>query len=78
MTKSNNVNTSTPLMGILLSLSLCHCCNDALQAIINALYPILKSDLALDFMQIGIITLVYQLSASILQPLMGLYLDRRP
>ncbi len=69
---------STPLMGILLSLSICHCCNDALQAVVNSLYPVIQNDMALSFVQIGIITLCYQLSASVLQPLMGLYLDRRP
>lgn len=75
-----NISTSpaTPLMGILLSLSVCHCCNDALQAVVNSLYPVIQNDLALSFVQIGIITLCYQLSASVLQPLMGLYLDRRP
>ncbi|MFR9650153.1 MAG: MFS transporter [Rikenellaceae bacterium] len=71
-------NSSTPLMGILISLSVCHCCNDAMQAVVNSLYPILKSELMLSFVQIGIITLCYQMSASVLQPLMGLYLDRRP
>ncbi|MFR9629022.1 MAG: MFS transporter [Rikenellaceae bacterium] len=76
--KSNSTNPSSPLMGILLSLSLCHCCNDALQAVVNSLYPIIKDDLALNFVQIGIITLCYQLSASVLQPLMGIYLDRKP
>lgn len=75
MTKTN---TTTPLMGILVSLSICHCCNDAMQAVVNSLYPIIKSDLSLSFIQIGIITLWYQLSASILQPLMGIYLDRKP
>ncbi len=68
----------TPLMGILISLSICHCCNDALQAVVNSLYPIIKDDLSLSFVQIGIITLAYQMSASVLQPLMGSYLDRRP
>lgn len=67
-----------PLMGILLSLSVCHFCNDALQAVVNALYPILKDDLLLSFTQIGIITLCYQMSASVLQPFMGLYLDKKP
>ncbi len=71
-------NSSAPLMGILLSLSICHCCNDALQAVVNSLYPLIKSELMLDFVQIGIITLCYQMSASVLQPLMGLYLDRKP
>ncbi len=73
--KSNN---STPVMGILVALSICHCCNDALQAVVNSLYPVIKNELALSFVQVGIITLCYQLSASVLQPLMGLYLDRRP
>lgn len=67
-----------PLMGILLSLSVCHCCNDAMQGVVNSLYPMLKNDLALSFVQVGLITLCYQLSASVLQPLMGFYLDRRP
>ena len=69
---------ATPLMGILISLSICHCCNDALQAVVNSLYPIIKDDLAISFTQVGIITLFYQISASVLQPLMGLYLDRKP
>ncbi|MFI3283347.1 MAG: MFS transporter, partial [Rikenellaceae bacterium] len=68
----------TPLMGILISLSICHCCNDALQAVVNSLYPIIKDDLTLTFVQIGIVTLAYQMSASVLQPIMGSYLDRRP
>ncbi len=75
---TNSPNAAKPIIGILLSLSLCHCCNDALQAVVNALYPIIKDDLALSFVQIGIITLCYQLSASILQPLMGIYLDHKP
>lgn len=76
--KGSNGGASRPLMGILLSLSLCHCCNDALQAVVTSLYPMIKSDLALTFVQIGVITLCYQLSASVLQPLMGVYLDRKP
>ncbi len=75
---SNIKTNNNPLLGILLSLSVCHCCNDALQAVVASLYPILKNDLLLDFTQIGIITLFYQLSASILQPLFGSYLDRFP
>ncbi|MFI3286389.1 MAG: MFS transporter [Rikenellaceae bacterium] len=71
-------NSTAPLMGILISLSICHCCNDALQAVVTSLYPLIKSELLLDFVQIGIITLCYQMSASVLQPLMGLYLDSRP
>lgn len=66
------------VMEILLALSACHCCNDSLQAVVSSLYPMIKDDLALNFVRIGIITLIYQISASILQPLMGLYLDKHP
>lgn len=65
-------------MGILVSLSICHCCNDTLQAVVNSLYPMIKDDLGLSFVKIGIITLIYQMSASVLQPIMGLYLDKKP
>ncbi len=74
----NSGSVGNLAMGILLSLSICHCCNDALQAVVNSLYPIIKDDLALSFVQIGIITFIYQISASVLQPVMGLYLDKRP
>jgi FSR family fosmidomycin resistance protein-like MFS transporter len=52
--------------------------NDSLQSVISAAYPILKDDLALSFGQIGLITLVYQSSASVFQPLTGLFFDKRP
>ncbi len=78
MKQTQPSSIKTPLMGILISLSICHCCNDALQAVVTSLYPMIKGDLALDFVQIGIITLGYQMSASVLQPIMGSYLDRRP
>lgn len=64
--------------GLLLCLCAAHCCNDILQAVITALYPILKSDLALDFTQIGLVTLVYQLAASIFQPIVGYFFDKHP
>jgi FSR family fosmidomycin resistance protein-like MFS transporter len=63
---------------ILIALSVAHCMNDSLQSVISAAYPILKDDLALSFGQIGIITLVYQSSASVFQPLTGLFFDKRP
>lgn len=65
-------------LGLLLCLCAAHCCNDILQAVITALYPILKSDLALDFAQIGLVTLVYQLAASIFQPIVGYFFDKHP
>lgn len=63
---------------ILIALSMIHCMNDALQSVISAVYPIFKDDLMLSFGQIGLITLVYQSSASVFQPLTGLYFDKRP
>ena len=63
---------------VLAALGLCHLLNDALQSVIPAVYPILKSSYHLDFGQIGLITLTVQLTASLLQPMVGLYTDRRP
>lgn len=65
-------------LGLLICLCAAHCCNDILQAVISALYPILKSDLALDFAQIGLVTFVYQLAASIFQPVVGYIFDKHP
>ncbi len=65
-------------MGILLALSLAHLINDTLQAVLPAIYPLLKQTFQLSLSQIGDITLTYQLTASILQPLVGLYTDRHP
>ena len=63
---------------ILFSIAFAHLLNDLLQAVIPAAYPILKENFNLTFTQIGLITLSYQLAASILQPLVGLYTDKRP
>jgi FSR family fosmidomycin resistance protein-like MFS transporter len=63
---------------ILASISFCHLLNDMLQSVIPAVYPILKTTYGLDFGQIGLITLTSQLTASLLQPLVGIYTDRRP
>ncbi len=63
---------------IILSLSFCHLLNDMMQSLVPALYPILKEAYGLDFAQIGLITLAFQCTASLLQPLVGIYTDRRP
>jgi FSR family fosmidomycin resistance protein-like MFS transporter len=63
---------------ILLTISFCHLLNDTLQSLIPAIYPLLKNAFHLDFGQVGLIALTLQLTASILQPLVGLYTDRRP
>ncbi|HEY4065853.1 MAG TPA: MFS transporter [Burkholderiaceae bacterium] len=70
--------TSKPALGILGALSGSHMINDMMQSLILAMYPILKGEFSLSFGQIGLITLTYQLTASLLQPLVGLYTDRRP
>ncbi len=62
---------------IILSLSFCHLLNDMMQSLVPALYPILKSSYGLSFGQIGVITLTVQCTASMLQPVVGFYTDRR-
>ena len=63
---------------VLTAISFCHFLNDMMQSVIPAIYPILKNAYRLDFGQIGLITLTSQMTASLLQPLVGLYTDRRP
>src|SRR5471030_3114632 len=65
-------------MHILWALSLSHLLNDAIQSLLPAIYPVLKESFRLNFTQIGLITLTFQGTASLLQPLIGLYTDRRP
>lgn len=69
---------SGPVLGILTALSFSHLLNDAMQSLIPAIYPILKSALNLDFVHVGMITLANQLTASILQPFVGYFTDRHP
>jgi FSR family fosmidomycin resistance protein-like MFS transporter len=63
---------------IILSLSFCHLLNDMMQSLVPALYPILKDNYALSFGQVGLITLAFQFTASMLQPVVGMYTDKRP
>ena len=69
---------SGPALAVLLGLSLSHLLNDLVQSLLPALYPLLKTGFHLDFGQIGLITFVFQGTASLLQPAVGLYTDRRP
>lgn len=66
------------IFSILFAISFSHLLNDTIQSIIPAIYTIVKESLNLNFAQIGLITLTFQLSASILQPVVGLYTDRKP
>lgn len=63
---------------VLAAISICHFVNDMLSSVLPAIYPMLKSSFHLDFAQVGLITLTYQLTASLLQPLVGLHTDRNP
>ncbi|MDR1722701.1 MAG: MFS transporter [Tannerella sp.] len=76
-------NTSKQQMGgitfrILVALGVTHCMNDALQSVLSASYPIIKDDLSLTFHQIGYIIFVYQMAASVFQPLIGYFFDKHP
>lgn len=63
---------------VLWAASFCHLLNDMLQSLLPAVYPILRGDFALSFLQVGMLTFVYQLTASLIQPFIGAYTDRRP
>ncbi len=65
-------------ISILSAIAFCHLLNDMMQSLLPAIYPMLKTSFRLNFGQIGLITLAYQLTASMLQPLVGMYTDRRP
>ncbi|KQT61126.1 Fosmidomycin resistance protein [Methylobacterium sp. Leaf456] len=67
-----------PALAVLMGLSLSHLLNDLIQSLLPAIYPLLKQSFHLDFGQIGLITLAFQATASLLQPAVGLYTDRRP
>jgi MFS transporter, FSR family, fosmidomycin resistance protein len=73
--KSNTENT---VFAVLIAISVSHLLNDTIQSVIPAIYPILKHSFQLSFTQIGLITLAFQLTASLLQPFVGLYTDHRP
>lgn len=84
MTASPAENQAAPsadhgaVTAILLALSFSHMLNDMIQSLFSSIFPILKESFHLDFGQIGLITFVFQATASLLQPFVGLYTDRRP
>ncbi|MDQ1472583.1 MAG: transporter, family, fosmidomycin resistance protein, partial [Bryobacterales bacterium] len=67
----------TTVFPILFAISFCHLLNDMNQSLLAAIYPILKSSFHLNFSQIGLITLTFQVTASLLQPVVGIYTDKR-
>src|SRR2546425_8464676 len=63
---------------VLAAISFSHLLNDTIQSLLPAIYPLLKASLGLSFAQVGLMTLTLMLTASLLQPVVGLYTDRRP
>jgi FSR family fosmidomycin resistance protein-like MFS transporter len=63
---------------IIVAVSFCHFLNDVMQSLLTAIYPILKQNYGLDFVQIGLLTFTFQVTASLLQPAIGMYTDKRP
>lgn len=66
------------MLSVILAVSFCHLLNDMMQSLLPAIYPNLQARFGLSFAQIGLVTLAYQITASLLQPLVGLFADRRP
>jgi FSR family fosmidomycin resistance protein-like MFS transporter len=73
----NGPSSEGTLLRVLAAVSFCHLINDMVQSLLPSIYPILKSSFHLDFGQIGLITLVFQITASLLQPFIGHFTDRR-
>ncbi len=69
---------TTTVFSVILAISFCHLLNDMMQSLLPAIYPELKARFGLTFAQIGLVTLAYQITASLLQPVVGLYADKRP
>jgi FSR family fosmidomycin resistance protein-like MFS transporter len=78
MTATLTSTEQRPILPILLALSGAHLLNDVIQSMIPAMYPLLKEAYRLDFAQIGLITLAFQVTSSLLQPLLGFVTDNRP
>src|SRR5258707_13150150 len=76
---SLDVPQSTPrVFPILIAISFSHLLNDTIQSLIPAIYPMVKESFHLTFTQVGLITLTFQMTASLLQPVVGFYTDRNP
>jgi FSR family fosmidomycin resistance protein-like MFS transporter len=76
--RTADTTVQTTVFSILLAISFSHLLNDTMQSLIPSTYPLLKKSLHLDFSQLGLVTFCFQLTASLLQPFVGLYTDRKP
>ncbi|MEZ5811098.1 MAG: MFS transporter [Rhizobiaceae bacterium] len=81
---TNTTANSAPItaertaFAVLFAVSFCHMLNDVMQSMLAAIYPMLKADFRLDFWQIGLLTMTFQVTASLLQPVIGFTTDKRP
>ena len=73
-----NQNFQKPVYSMMVAIGVCHLINDSMQAVIPAIFPLLKQDLGLTFTQLGLISFVLNLFASILQPVVGYVTDKKP
>lgn len=78
MSARAHAETSATTFSIIAALGIAHMLNDMMQSLLPAIYPILKSNYGLDFGQIGLLTFTFQFTASLLQPAIGAYTDRKP
>ena len=78
MEKEDSRQVEKTTFMVLFAISLAHMLNDAVQSVVPSIYPIIKDDFGLSFAQIGIVTLVFQMTSSILQPFVGRYADKHP
>ena len=69
---------SKTTLSIIIAVSVCHLINDVMQSLLSAIYPILKDNYGLDYVQIGLLTFTFQVTASLVQPAIGMYTDKRP
>ena len=75
---SNSISAERTAFSVIVAVSVCHMLNDIMQSLLTSLYPLLKANYALDFMQIGLLTFTFQVTASLLQPAVGVVTDRWP
>src|ERR1700752_327528 len=65
-------------ISIVVAVSVCHLLNDIMQSLLTSLYPMFRANYALDFVQIGLLTMTFQITASLLQPVVGIVTDKWP
>lgn len=73
-----SASAQSTVFAVILAVSFCHCINDIMQSLLSAIYPLLKDNYGLDFWQIGLLTFTFQVTASLLQPVVGMVTDKRP